>query len=175
MRANFSPAMAISASRGAFSPGRTTRTFLMSRSYAIAAVLRRSALGSQALFEMREQAAVAHDLHEERRNRLGGKRLAGRAVLDASGFRIDPNLVGCADALRLRADQRRQAEVDRVAVEQTRVRLGDERCDAQVLERFGRLLARGASAEVAAGDDDVAWLYRRCERRVYRFHAVPRD
>src|SRR5690349_8337859 len=109
MRANFSPAIAISASRGALSPGRTTRTFLISMSYAIAAVLRRSALGSQALFEMREQAAVAYDLHEKRRYRLGRERLAGRAVLDAPGFRVDPHFVARADALRLRADERRQA------------------------------------------------------------------
>src|SRR6266404_2433380 len=175
MRANFSPAMAISASRGALSPGRTTRTFLMSRSYAIGAVLRRSAPGSQALFEVREQATVAHDLHEERWYRLRGERLAGGAVLDATGFGVDRHVVARADALRLRADKRRQAKVDGVAVEKARVGLGNERRDTQLFERLGRLLARGTGAEVAPGDHDVPLLYRRSERRVHRFHAVPRD
>ena len=54
------------------------------------------------------------------------------------------------------ADQRRQAEVERVAVEQAGEGLGDERRDAEMLERRGRLLARGAAAEIAAGDDEVA-------------------
>src|SRR5947208_2464480 len=98
-----------------------------------AAVLRRSALASQAPFEMRKQSTVAHDLPEERRQRLRGERLAGRAVVDASGVEIDRDVVARPNALRLRADERRQTEIDRIAVEEARVRFGDERGDAEML------------------------------------------
>src|SRR5438093_1883487 len=176
MRANFSPPIAISASRGARSPGRTTRTFLMRRSYAIAAaVLRRSALASQALFQMREQAAVSDDLQEERRHRLRGKRLAARAVVDAAGIEVHRDVVAGPNALRPRADKRREAEIDRIAVEEACVRFGDERGDAEMLERPGRLLARRTGAEVAAGDDDIAFAHARGEGRLQRVHAVAGD
>src|SRR5919198_2458401 len=44
-----------------------------------------------------------------------------------------------------------------------------------MLERFRRLLARGASAKVAAGDEHIALFHRSGERRLDRFHAMPRD
>src|SRR2546423_459487 len=140
-----------------------------------AAVLRRSALASQAPFEMRKQSTVAHDLPEERRQRLRGARLAGRAGVDASGVEVDRVVVAFPDALRLPAVARRAAAIDRIALEQARVRFGDEGGDTEMLERFRRLLARRTGAEVAAGDDDIAFAHARGEGRIQRLQAVAGD
>src|SRR5262249_10544905 len=73
------------------------------------------------------------------------------------------------------AHYRGQAEVERVAVEEAGERLGDQRRHAEVLERGGRLLARGAGAEGAAADHDVARLHAARGLGQHGLEAVHRD
>ena len=70
------------------------------------------------------------------------------------------------------ADQRRQAEVECVAVENARERSGDDRAHTQFGQRLHRLLARGADAEGFAADHDVARPHLAGEVRIDRFQAV---
>src|SRR3954471_9049276 len=124
---------------------------------------------------MGKETAIADDLQEEGGHRLGAQRFARRAVLDVARFEIDRDVVAGTDALRVAADYRREADVDGVAVEEAGERFGDERSDAEMLQRFRRLLARGAGAEVAAGYHHVAFAYARCEGGLHRFQAISRD
>src|SRR2546426_413033 len=91
---------------------------------------------------MRQQTAVADHLHEVGGDRLAGERLPGDQVPDLSGFRVHRQRIAGADPPCLRADESRQAEVEGVAVEKPGEGFGEERRDAEMLERRGRLLAR---------------------------------
>src|SRR5215472_11754900 len=112
---------------------------------------------------MGDQAAVTDEFHQEVRDRLAGEHFARRAIGENSSLTVNYYVVAGTDSLCLRAHQRRQAEVDRVPVEEAGERLGYQRGDAEVLQRLGRLLARRAGAEVAPGDDDVALAHARRE------------
>src|SRR5438105_12450200 len=124
---------------------------------------------------MRQQAAVAHDLHQEGGNRLRLERLSARDISDRSRLEVDGQVVAWPDAARLRTHERWQAEVDSVAIEKAGERRRDQCGDAEVLERFGCLLSRGARAEVAPGDDNVAFAHSRGESGIEGFHAMARD
>src|SRR5262245_29413751 len=158
----------MSASSTPLASGRTTRTFLISRSYLLPA-------SAKALLQVGEQPAVAHHLHEVRRDRLAWQGFTGREVGDLALLESDLEPVAVADALRLSAHHRWQPEVQRVAVEEAGERFGYQRRHAEVLERRGRLLARGAGAEVPAADDHVARLHAARELRQHALEAVPRD
>src|SRR5437867_12182514 len=121
---------------------------------------------------MRQQTAVADHLHEVGGDRLAGERLPGGQVPDLSGFRVHRQRIAGADPPCLRADESRQAEVEGVAVEKPGEGFGEERRDAEMPERRGRLLARGAGAEISSRHDDVSGPHRRGERRIDRFEAV---
>src|SRR3954470_4972633 len=161
-------AMAMSPSSSALASGRTTRTFLMRRSYFLAA-------SAQALLHVREQSAVAHHLHEVRGDRLALQRVTGREIRDCALLQRNPKQVAVADTPRLGAYHRRQAEVEGIAVEEPGEGLGHQRRDAEVLERRRRLLARGTGAEVAAADHDVSRLHSARELWKQRLEAVRRD
>src|ERR1043165_9927648 len=160
--------MPMSPSNGASASGRTTRTFRISRSYFLPA-------SAKPLLQVGEQSAVAHHLHEVRRNRLALQRFTGSEVRDFALFEINSKRVPVADAHRLGTDHSREAEVECVAVEEAGERFGDQRCHAKVLERGGRLLARGAGAEVAAADHDIARLHAARELGEHGLEAVHCD
>src|SRR5439155_23898532 len=124
---------------------------------------------------MGHEAAVADELHQELRDRLALQRLARRAVTETAFFTINQYFVAGVDPFCLRADESRQPEIDRIPVEEAGERLGDQRRDAEVLQRLRRLLARGARAEVAAADDDVALAHAGSKGGINIFHAVARD
>src|SRR6266850_3222321 len=124
---------------------------------------------------MRQQPAVADDLHEVGGDRLAGERLPGGQVADLSGFRIHRQRIAGAYPFRLLADESRQAEVEGVAVEKPGEGFGNERRDTEMPERRGGLLARGAGAEISSRHDDVSGPHRRGERRVDGFEAVLGD
>jgi hypothetical protein len=64
---------------------------------------------------------------------------------------VDPRLAGLGDApaVLLVEDHRQQADLGAVDVEDVGERRRDDRLEAEVLQRPGRVLARGAAAEVA--------------------------
>src|SRR4051812_11234266 len=170
MRANLPPLMAISAVCTASPCGRTMRVFLITRSHFFA-----SAMSAHLFLEVRQQAAVPDDAHEERRHRLARKRLTAGAVLHLAALQMHFELVTLVDSPGLCANDGRQAKIDGVAVEQAGERLGDQSGYAQMLERFGRLLARGAGAEVAACDEDVSRLHLSRKGGRHRLQAMARD
>ena len=99
--------------------------------------------------------------------------VARRQVLDRAGRRVDAQLIAGLDLLDVLADlQERQADVDAIAVKDAREARGDDDRDARCLDGNRRMLARGAAAEVAAADHDVAFLDIRCEALVDVDHAV---
>src|SRR3954465_11038750 len=121
---------------------------------------------------MRKQAAVVDELHQEFGNRFALQRFTGRALCEPTRDGVQLDVITCAHAFRLGADEGAPAEVDRVAIEEPGERLGDERRYAEILQRLRCLLTRGAGAEVATADDDVALAYARSEAGIDRFHAV---
>src|SRR4249920_555166 len=129
--------MAMSASSIALASGRTTRTFLMRRSYFLPA-------SAKALLQVREQAAVAHHLHQVSGDRLALERLVAVFDVNPACLRIDADGVPVMDPPGLRAHHSGQAEVEGVAVEEAGEGFGHQRRHAKVLERRRRLLARGA-------------------------------
>jgi hypothetical protein len=98
---------------------------------------------------VRQQPAIADHLHEVRGDWFAGDRFAGGEVLNLARLGIDAQPVVWTDALRLRAHERRQAEVERVAVKEPGEGLGDERPGPEMLERLRRLLAGWARAAIA--------------------------
>src|SRR5437773_7295142 len=124
---------------------------------------------------MGHEAAVADELHQELRDRLALQRLARRAITETSLFTINQYFVAGVDPFCLRADESRQPEVDRIPVEEAGERLGDQRRDAEVLQRLRRLLARRSGAEIATADDDVAFVHTGGKGGIDIFHAVARD
>src|SRR5262245_7195695 len=168
IRANRPPLIAMSAFWTAAASGRTTRTFRIRRSYFLSS-------SAKTLLQVREEAAVAHDLHEVRRERLALQPFTGSEIRDLALLERNPKHVAIADAPGLAAHHGRQAEVERVAVEKARERFRHERGGARVLRRRGSLLARRAGAEVAAGDHDVSRLHRARELREQRLEAMRRD
>src|SRR6266850_3367711 len=177
--ANFPAATAMSASWTTLASGRTTRTFLISRSYFLPA-------SAKALLQVREQPAVAHHLHEVRRDRFALQRFTGGEIRDFALLERNPKQVAVADTPRLGAYHRRQAEVEGIAVEEAGEGFGHQRRHAEVLERRRRLLARGAGAEVAAADNHFSRLHAagelwkerleavRCDFRDAELHVAPR-
>src|SRR5687767_10654398 len=137
---------AMSAVKASYTPSATRMRRSLSRS-------------RKALLQMRDEAAVAHHLEQVRRNGFEGMRLPGGLIEQQRFFEVQAEPVAVADALGLCADERRQAEVERVAVEQAGERFGDQRSHPEVLQRRRRLLARGARAKVAAGDHNIAGSY----------------
>src|SRR3954464_5591733 len=127
--------MAMSASSSALASGRTTRTFLMRRSYFLPA-------SAKALLQVREQPAIAHHVNEGRRDRLALERLVAVFDVNPACLRIDPDSVPVMNSPCLRAHHRGQAEVQRIAVEEAGEGFGHQRRHAKVLERRRRLLAR---------------------------------
>src|SRR5688572_23603990 len=153
---------AMSAVKASYTPAATRMRRSLSRS-------------RKALLQMRDEAAVAHHLEQVRRDRLEGMGQTGGLVHNHGLLEIDLEPVAVADAFRFGAHQRRQAEVERVAVEQAGERFGDQRGHAELLERPGRLFARGPRAKVAAGDHDVAGFHLFCEFGKNRLEAMLRD
>src|SRR5687767_7951682 len=153
---------AMSAVKASYTPAATRMRRSLSRS-------------RKALLQMRDEAAVAHHLEQVRRNGFEGMRLPGGLIDHQRFFEVQAQPVAIADALGLCADERRQAEVERVAVEQAGKRFGDQRGHAEVLQRRGRLLARGARAKVAAGHHDVARFYLFWKFGKNRLEAMLRD
>ena len=122
-----------------------------------------------------DQTALLNDVLDE----LGeGLRLIGLAcglVGDNARIEVDGNGVAVLDFLcRLVALEDRETDVDRVAVEDAREGGGDDAGNAARLDRDGRVLTRGAAAEVFLGDHDVALLHLVDELRVDILHAVCR-
>src|SRR3954471_17386730 len=103
--------MAMSASSSALASGRTTRTFLMRRSYFLPA-------SAKALLQVREQPAIADHLHEVRRDRLPLERFVAVFDVNPACLGIDPDSVPVMNSPCVRAHHRGQAEVQRIAVEE---------------------------------------------------------
>src|SRR4051812_38862743 len=101
--------MAMSPSSSALASGRTTRTFLMRRSYFLAA-------SAKALLQVREQSAVAHHLHEVRGDRLALERLVAVFDVNSACLRIDADGIPVMDPPRFGALHGGQTEVESVAV-----------------------------------------------------------
>jgi hypothetical protein len=129
----------------------------------------------EALLELIEQAAGAHDLEQERRHRRTAQGLATRGETQRAARKIDFDRGARRDAVDRVAFERRQAQVDGVAVKEAGEGARQHRGNAEVLQRLRRLLARGTAAEVASGDDDVAVAHLAGERRVDRFEAMARQ
>ena len=84
--------------------------------------------------------------------------LAGRVVVRTLAGQVDGQLVAGADLVEqplLRFERDQVAAVDRVAVEDAGVELGDDGLDAGGGQGDRGVLARRAAAEVLAGDDDL--------------------
>src|SRR5262249_36021354 len=84
--------------------------------------------------------------------------LAGREVLQQPAFHVDAQLVTGADLLAqpvagLEGDY--VAAIDRITIEDASVELGDDGLDTGGVERDRSVLARGATAEVLTGHDDL--------------------
>src|SRR5436190_21617990 len=122
---------------------------------------------------MRQQAAVADELHQEFGNRFALQRFTGRAICEPTGDGVQLDVITCVHAFRLGADEGGHAEVDGVAIEEPGERLGDERRYAEMLQGLRCLLTRGAGAEVATADDDVALTHARGEGRIDCLEAMP--
>src|SRR5687768_16496830 len=137
---------AMSAVKASYTPAATRMRRSLSRS-------------RKALLQMRDEAAVAHHLEQVRRNGFEGMRLPGGLIDHQRFFEVQAEPVAIADALGLCADERRQAEVEAVAIEEAGERLGDQRGNPEVLQRRGRLFTRGACTKVAAGHYHIAFLY----------------
>src|SRR5688500_17662428 len=105
---------AMSAVKASYTPAATRMRRSLSRS-------------RKALLQMRDEAAVAHHLEQVRRNGFEGIRLPGGLIHHQLFLEVQAQPVAIADALRLRADQCRKAEVERVAVEQAGEGFGDQR------------------------------------------------
>ena len=102
-------------------------------------------------------AADGDDLLDERGERRGGEALAGGSILDHAGIQMDGHLVAVADGLgRRRTLDDRQADINRVAVEDAGEAVRDDELNTAGLDGDGRVLAGGAAAEVAPRDDDAA-------------------
>src|SRR4029079_19008037 len=73
---------------------------------------------------------------------------------------VDPRLAGLGDlpAVLLGEDHRQQPDLRAVDVEDVGEGGGDDRLEAEVLERPGGLLAGRAAAEVGPGDEDRVGL-----------------
>ena len=76
--------------------------------------------------------------------------------VDGLVVEVDPRRAGLGDrpAVVLGEDHRQQPDLGAVAVEDVGERGRDDRLEAEVLQRPGRVLARGATAEVATRDQD---------------------
>src|SRR5678816_1976928 len=96
--------MAMSASSTALASGRTTRTFLMRRSYFLPA-------SAKALLQVGEQPAVAHHFHQVSGDRLARQGFTSGEIGDFAILERNANSVAVADALGLGAHHRGQAEV----------------------------------------------------------------
>src|SRR5688572_7462721 len=103
---------AMSAVKASYTPAATTMRRSLSRS-------------RKALLQMRDEAAVAHHLEQVRRNGFEGMRLPGGLVHEQRFFEVQGQPVAIADALGICADQRWQAEVEAVAIEQAGEGFGD--------------------------------------------------
>src|SRR5574341_1496715 len=127
----------------------------------------------QPLLHIRQQAAPVNDALQESGERLGAVGFAAREIADRAGGRFHFDLIPLGDAVHGRcAFQDRQADVNRVAEEDARKRLGDDGGHAGGFDADRRDLARRAAPEVRLGDDHVAALHLPDERRVSVFHAM---
>ena len=124
---------------------------------------------------MRHQPAVRDHVEQELRERRGGERHAAGLVVDGAGGGIDAHEIAGADLVDLAAHQHRQAEIQRVAIEDAAIGARQHGGDAEMLERLGGLLARGADAKALAGDHHVARLHRAREIRIDGFQAMRGD
>ncbi len=94
-------------------------------------------------------------------------------VLYHAPLDIDPQAVPRFDHLMYAGHfEQRKPDLVAVAVEGTRKELSHDAADAGGLERLCRQCAPGGAAEVAAGDDDVAWLDVLREIGIGRFENV---
>src|SRR4051812_21507668 len=126
----------------------------------------------QSLLQVREQAAVAHHLRKMRRQRLAGDGFSRIDDADVPSLEIDFYFIARANLLRLRAEKRRQPQVERIAVEEPGEGFSEQGGYAELLQRGRRLLARRAGAEVAAADHHVAGLGLLGKISVDRFQAM---
>src|ERR1700730_14950384 len=113
--------------------------------------------GPAACFDQVDQRPGFHDGD---RHRPGCFPLEYLAIdIDAAGTDVDLDRVTVLDGVvdRIALDHR-QADVDRVPVEDPGEAARDHRLDPGCLDRHRGVLARAAAAEVAATDDDIARL-----------------
>ena len=101
-----------------------------------------------------QQAVAREGLERKLHGRAVGQRerasLASRCCSSHAGIRQQPGVRLLVD------DDRQQAVLERVAAEDVGDLGADHGVEAEVQQRPGRVLARGAAAEVAAGDEDRA-------------------
>src|SRR3972149_4916767 len=100
------------------------------------------------------------DLAHLRRQRLSLLNAARGAASHDARRQVDLDLVALGKrSSRPRAREDRQADGDGVAQEDAREGVGDHAGHAEGLEVLRGRLAAGATAEVPAGHDHVAWSY----------------
>ncbi len=105
---------------------------------------------------MRNQAAVFDHLNQMFRKRLAFERLTRCQVNHPARDGFDFQLVALVDSVGLPANERRQAEVQRVAIENAAERLRQHVTDTEGLQVLRRLLPGGADAEILSGNEHVA-------------------
>src|SRR5438105_1471662 len=111
----------------------------------------------QALAHPGHQPTHLDQLVHERRKGVAAIFVALREVADDAFVEVDLQLVTLLDRLGgLRGLQDREAEVDRVAEEDARERVGHHHAHARAADRHRRDLARRAASEIGAGHQDVA-------------------
>ena len=131
---------------------------------------------SAVLVDVRHQSAGGDHFLEEIRKRLSLEGLSGRLVGDESGIEVHLYLVALGDGLcGLRCLDDREADVQRVPIEDAREALGDDTADAAGLKHLRCVLTGGAAAEVLATDDDVACIKLLQEVLVDVLHRVARQ
>ena len=109
------------------------------------------------------------------RERLGLVALVLGYIRDHAGVEIDFYRVAVFDPLRrLAALHYRQTDIDRIPVEYPREGRRDDAVYTRSLDRYRRVLARGAAAEVVVRDYYVALFNVVYEILIYILHAMRR-
>ena len=131
---------------------------------------------STVLVDVSHQSAGGDHLLQKLRERLSLECLSGRLVGDEPGIEVYLYPVALGDGLGgLWCLDDREADIQRVPIEDTREAFGDDTANAAGLKYLRRVLTGGATAEVLASDHDVAGTKLLQEVLVDVLHRVGRQ
>jgi hypothetical protein len=123
---------------------------------------------------VRHEAAHQDHFQQMRRDRRDRVGRARRQIAHLPRRKVELQPVACRDLVGLAEEERRQAQVERVAIEDAREALRQHRADAEDLQRLRGLFAARSHSEVLAADHDVARLDLGGELGIDRLEAVLR-